>query len=222
LVRPHPHMDILKPFDLVLSNDRELVESLPNGDWMSLFGIRMRPEHYRDVPRKRKNVSLMGSLMHLRHRFRSEGHLLRRAVDLNVQNKTSFGFDGQRYEKVDSLAPYRYQVSIESAKYPDWITEKMWDPLALMTIPIYWGGITKERFADLGFEPAGVIWWDGSLTVLQDMIDHVNRDDILYRLAEPAVLHNRKRVLEIPSGEYMLAEVLTKRFPELSEALCTP
>jgi hypothetical protein len=185
---------------------------------MSLFGIRMKPTHYLFPPEKTRNVSLMGSGL----RGPSPGHILRHEVHHKIVGKDSFGFDGHTYGKVSSLAAYRYQIAIESAKYDAWITEKMWDCLAMRTMPIYWGGISREHFASLGFDPAGVIWWDGNLTALQDMVDFMNKDDAMYRVALPAIEHNRRCTLAIPSGEYMLRDTLCKVWPELDLIRSTP
>jgi hypothetical protein len=212
VARPHPSYEDMVHFDLVLSNDRELVQSLPNAMWTSLFGIRMKPEHYAVVPVKTRNVSLMGSSL----QGPAPGHILRWLVHRRVSGIDSFGFNGRTYWKRDSLADYRYQIAIESARYDAWVTEKLWDCFALRTIPIYWGGITSGHLRDLGFDPAGVIWWDGDLGQLREIVDFINRQpDTIYNLAHDTLAHNRQKVLEIPSGEYSLANVLTFRWLDL-------
>lgn len=199
----------LKSFDLVLSNDRAVLNAVPDSSrYMTLFGIRMPAEHYAVVPPKAKNISLMGSPQR-----RLSGHVLRWRVHDEVRGFDAFGFDGQPYWKSSSLASYRFQICSENSNYRDWATEKLWDAFALETVPIYWSGITGEALETLGFRADGVIRWSGNLEELQSIIDGINASpDASYARFRAAAAHNRRRVLELPCGEVALRPVICEYF----------
>ena len=199
----------LKQFDLVLSNDQAILDALPdNSRYMTLFGIRMPPEHYATVPEKSRNISLMGSTQK-----DLSGHVLRWRVHRELAGFDSFGFDGNGYWKSASLAPYRFQIAIENSRYRHWATEKIWDAFALGTVPIYWGGITDDKLQEWGFQPDGLIRWSGNLDELQRLVDAINASpEETYSNFAAAIAHNRRRVLEIPCGEVALRKVICEYF----------
>lgn len=213
-VRKHPPREVMDDYDLVISNDVSLVESLgERGAWCSLFGVRMPPSHYETPPPKTRPVSLMGSMLR-----GASGHQLRWRVFEDMRDLVEpYGFAGETYWKRDSLADYYFQVAIESANYDGWATEKLWDAFALRTVPIYWGGVTDSRLRSWGFDPAGIIRWD-SLDTLRTILEFANKSpESFYGLMRGAVEHNRNRVLELRCGEQALAKVLCEKWPDLAE-----
>ena len=204
-----PAFDLLREFDLVLSNDQRVLDALPDRTrYMTLFGIRMPPDHYAVVPEKTRNISLMGS-----PRVHLIGHLLRWRTHDRLTGFDAFGFDGRPYWKSESLGPYRFQICIENTWYPHWATEKLWDAFALETVPIYWGGISDEMLTAWGFRADGLIRWSGRLEELRDRLEAINAaPEEHYAARAEAVAQNRRRVLELPCGEVALRSVIADFF----------
>ena len=56
---------------------------------------------------------------------------------------------------------------IENGKYPEYVTEKLYDCIKLGTVPIYWGG--EEALRKMGFDIQGFIFFD-SLEELEEIL----------------------------------------------------
>lgn len=54
--------------------------------------------------------------------------------------------DRGRPTKLETIARYPFSIAFENARAPDYVTEKVYDPLVAGSIPIYFGAPNVERF----------------------------------------------------------------------------
>lgn len=59
--------------------------------------------------------------------------------------------------KSDSLDRYMFQVVVENGRYDLYVSEKFFDCVKTLTIPIYYGG--RQGVVDMGFDPDGVLFF---------------------------------------------------------------
>lgn len=80
--------------------------------------------------------------------------------------------------KLDFLRPYRFTIAFENKERLGWTTEKMYDPLAVHSIPIFWGDRQAHRY----FNPEAFInaFDFGSADELADYVCHVEDTPSLY------------------------------------------
>lgn len=197
---------------LVLANDQRVLDQVPGSKYQTLFGIRMPREHYQNPPSfsEKKGISLMGSSLR-----GSSGHRKRWEVfNARLPGVVPYGFDGRFYWKRDSLVTYAYTIVCESANYPYWHTEKLWDSFAMRTIPIYWGCSDTTRLREWGFDPRGIIFWDGDINKLASLVDLINGDPAFRDIYRRAVEWNHNNVLTLHQHEVSLYMSLLHR--------CTP
>lgn len=100
---------------------------------------------------------------------------------------------GKFIDKIDSLAPYRFQIVFENGRYPDYISEKFYDCLKTMTVPIYWGG--EAGVKEMGFDPRGILFMES----LEDL-ERILREQAhpaYYESVRPYVEANQARLVEI-------------------------
>jgi hypothetical protein len=81
--------------------------------------------------------------------------------------------------KLEALIPYKFTIAFENKELEGWTTEKMYDPLAVHTVPIFWG----DRRAVEYFNPEAFInaYDFKSLSDLADYVCTVDSDEKLYR-----------------------------------------
>jgi hypothetical protein len=63
------------------------------------------------------------------------------------------GFTIRPEEKADFISHYKFTLAFESCSLPGFTTEKIYEPLLMNTIPIYWG----NPFIDRDFRPEGFV-----------------------------------------------------------------
>ena len=75
----------------------------------------------------------------------------RRKVDSigRAGNNVGYRIPGGMDEKLEALRPYRFTIAFENKELAGWTTEKMFDPLRVHTVPIFWG----DRKAGEQFNP---------------------------------------------------------------------
>ena len=127
--------------------------------------------------------------------------LLSAYVDRTVRHRMDFFHELNRRKKVDSigraanntgrkvpsghepkleaLRPYKFNIAFENKELEGWTTEKMYDPLAVHTIPIFWG----DRKAVKYFNPDAFInaYDFKNLADLADYVCAVDQDEKLFR-----------------------------------------
>jgi hypothetical protein len=80
--------------------------------------------------------------------------------------------------KLEFLRPYRFTLAFENKDRPGWTTEKMYDPLAAHSIPVFWG----DRHASQYFNPQSFInaYDFRSWEELADYVCHVDETPELF------------------------------------------
>ena len=94
-------------------------------------------------------------------------------------NNTGWKAPGGHQPKLEALRPYRFTIAFENKELEGWTTEKMYDPLAVHTVPIFWG----DRRAVEYFNPEAFInaYDFKNLSELADYVCAVDTDETLYR-----------------------------------------
>ena len=151
--------------------------------------------------------------------------LLSAYVDRSVQRRMEFFNELNRRKKVDSigkaanntgwrvpnghdpkleaLIPYKFTIAFENKELEGWTTEKMYDPLAVHTVPIFWG----DRKAVEYFNPDAFInaYDFKNLTDLADYVCEVDSDEKLYQRYLEAPPFRNNSAPDIFSDEKLLA-----------------
>lgn len=133
-------------------------------------------------------------------------HLLnrRRRVDSVGRGLNNAGFAGipGHDRKLEFYRQYRFILSFENKDLPGWVTEKMYDPLAVHAIPIFWG----DRGASRYFNPAAYIQAHdfGSLEELADHVVRTDDDPELYRRYVEASPFHENRAPDVFAEERTL------------------
>jgi len=68
-------------------------------------------------------------------------------------NNTGFQVPPGHPPKLEALRPYRFTIAFENKCLAGWTTEKMYDPLVVHSVPIFWGDPIASRW----FNPAAFI-----------------------------------------------------------------
>jgi len=94
-------------------------------------------------------------------------------------NNTGWGVPGGHDPKLAALRPYRFTIAFENKELAGWTTEKMYDPLAVHTVPIFWGDPRAVEY----FNPEAFInaYDFKNLSDLADYVCTVDADEKLYR-----------------------------------------
>jgi len=104
----------------------------------------------------------------------------RRKVDSigRAGNNTGWKVPGGHAPKLEALKPYKFTIAFENKELEGWTTEKMYDPLAVHTVPIFWG----DRRAVEYFNPEAFIsaYDFKSLSELADYVCEVDTNEALY------------------------------------------
>ncbi len=211
---------LYEKFDLLLSNDKELVEHpllAHKAAYQTLFGTWIPKA---EIPAKTKLCSMLAST----NNFLS-GHRVRFAVanaakvggPLHGLVDVMGGMGGRTlpHERTrEAYDTYRFNLAIENSNYPWWHTEKLFNCFASKTVPIYWGCEDFSKLREWGFEPGGIVPWDGTVGSLAMMLASYGSSD------SPAVLptfveRNFQRAHELYCHEVTLEQVLrNKLYPE--------
>lgn len=101
--------------------------------------------------------------------------------------------------KIDSLAPYMYQIVIENGKYPEYVSEKFFDCIKTKTIPIYYGG--DQGLEKMGFDNRGWISFN-SIDELDNIITK-KANKAFYYDCLPYMEKNRQLLLDIRKNHYL-------------------
>lgn len=200
------HMRALRQFHRrffrILSRDRALIASIPNG----LF--HNHTYSFLEAPRsvdttKARLCSLIAS-----QKRDLPGHRLRHRIADRVRSESlAVDLMGRAYapfeRKEEGLAPYRFSVVIENSREPCYISEKLIDAALCRTIPIYWGAPDVAQW----FNPAGIIACeteDDIMAVLRSL-GEIDLDGLQGVLDE-----NRGRALTLMEGNRLAAEALRR------------
>jgi len=146
--------------------------------------IRQNPDWDRIRSEKTRFCALLSAYVDrsVRHRMRFFELLNRRKkVDSigRAANNTGWRVPGGHDPKLEALRPYKFTIAFENKELAGWTTEKMYDPLAAHTVPIFWG----DRRAGEWFNPEAFINAHDfpSLEKLVDYVCEVDADETRYR-----------------------------------------
>lgn len=210
-IYPHPSLDILHQFDLVLTNDLTLCRRLPRARWCSLIGTQLTlpaPRPYE----KRKLVSLLDSGKRV-----TEGHKIR--LELGQHSVVDWYGHGGKLgfvsDKWSALGPYFFNIAVENAAYAAWNTEKLIDCFIAKTVPIYWGSL--DMIEALGFDLSGMIPFSDKGQA-EGLLSRLPMECMrLYEPRTAAIEHNHRRALQLTAPE-VLVDALIRREFHISEA----
>lgn len=205
------HAEELSSFDAVFTYSTKLLESLSNAKPFITGGVyigtlsgggQINSQQYLF---KSKNISMVSSAKRM-----CELHELRYqlAQKLDSGNEVDcFGTFNGKYIKIwDSLEEYRYSIVIENEISDYWITERICNCFASMTVPIYLG---SPKIGDY-FNMDGIITIDkNSINSIDDILNTCNEEDYQKRL--PAIKDNFERVKKY----YCLEDWLMNEYEDL-------
>ena len=168
----HPHVyDWISQnnrlFDYVLTFDKELLDRgenflfYPHGRcWIK--NLTFDPEN------KTKDISLIAST-----KAHTEGHRLRHEVAKRFGDKIDLFGSAYKFveNKEEALQQYRFSIIIENSIADYYWTEKIVDSFATLTIPVFWGTKTIDRF----FNKDGIIQFE-TLDELEEIIPTLTKE----------------------------------------------
>jgi hypothetical protein len=193
---------------LVLTNDARIVERHANARYVPFVGTTITD----CAPvEKTRNISMIASARRL-----LPGHKLRHRIAADASIMASVDGYGAAFEqaylteKYRAFADYRFAIAIENARYPWYVTEKLFDCFATGTVPLYWG--RPDRLPEIGFDPDGILEWS-TLDELRDMVARLARHGPeIYEALEPAVARNQERCRQLRCHEMLLGGLLREHF----------
>lgn len=198
-----PPRSIWRDFDLVLSNQKLLVDA--GATYMTLFGTWITNW---EPSQKIRDVSMIASSKYADH---VAGYVMRRQVIARLTRAFPHGY-GSAFGKViadkwDALAPYRFSIAIESENYPWWHTEKLFDCMATRTVPLYWGA-GDQKLAEFGYDPRGILWWESPDDLVRIMKDAT---PARYESMQGSIEHNYQLVHHEYCAEVVLERILREK-----------
>jgi hypothetical protein len=92
----------------------------------------------------------------------------------NIGGKIGVGISA----KLEFIRQYKFTIAFENESYPGYTTEKLFEPLFVNSLPIYWG----NPRVDVDFNPACFLNYHdyGSLKALLERVIEVDQNDELY------------------------------------------
>lgn len=127
------------------------------------------------------------------------GGRLYRNIDRPILNKLEF------------IKDYKFTIAFENSSYPGYTTEKIFEPMLVNSIPIYWGNPLIHR----DFNPAGFLnYFDyNSDDELIEKIIQVDSDDSLYaQILEQPSFHGNEE------NEFVKHENILNKLSEIIES----
>lgn len=183
-------------YDLIVTPSRELARRNP-GKFvlMTRLGIRIPQIKWGGPGYAGKTEKVA---MCLSDKMSCPGHRLRREIANNLGHKIDI-FDGS-YDRERDLTPYQFAVVVEVSQEQDFVTEHLFDVMALGCVPLYWGCSTVGRWTPT----YSLFQWD-TLENLESLIDKINMS--IYRERYPFIDMTRLAEYEIPE-DYMYKYIL--------------
>ncbi len=138
-LRPENYVDVVEladKFDLVLTYDKSLLETLPNAKFYPVGGSSVAFHKWRIYP-KTKDVCMI-----LSDKQETDGHKLRHEIAARFGDRIDLygpGVGKPFCNKFETLKDYRFAVVVENSMSSWYFSEKIIDCFSVGTIPIYWG-----------------------------------------------------------------------------------
>jgi hypothetical protein len=185
--------EISKNYDFLISHDKRVYSLAPNFFYVPPHGTWI--EHPL-IYNKKKLCSMVSS-----NKRQIDGHDFRLDWVRRLHGKLDLYGSGINpfKKKEEALCDYMFSVTMESAQYPTYWTEKILDCFATGTVPIYYGS------PDIGeyFNTEGII-------LLTDDFDPSQLSPELYASKRSAIEDNFKRSLQYNVIEDILWEKFLK------------
>lgn len=212
---PHPPLTTMRQFDLVLTNDADVIAAIgARAAWLSLIGTWLPRLDVDWVTGKTASVSMLANIKSM-----TSGHRLRHAIAAEIppSPETYDGYGclfGQSYQpsKLPALVPYRFTIAIEPAAYNHFYTEKLFDAFAARTIPVYWGPPDLAPLTALGFDITGILPWQTVTGLRERLAVIAQRGPVMYEERAAAIATNYDRARALYCPETLLGPLLRRHF----------
>lgn len=184
----------LSDYEAVFTHDERVLDRLPNAKPLIIGGVYVGTPFgggfidQNIFQKKIKNVSIVSSnkLMCKLHEFR---YSIAKKYEYDERVDCFGTFNGKFVKIADSLSDYRYSFAIENNIEPLWITERICNCFATMTVPIYLGSPDIGKY----FNTDGIIIIEKQdLSYIDDILKTCTEEDYIRRL--PAIQDNFERV----------------------------
>lgn len=184
----------MKDYEILFSHDQRILDKVPNAKPLIIGGVYVGTPFGGGVidenayKNKKKNISIVSSNKRMckLHEFR---YSIARKYEYDNRVDCYGTFNGKFIKIAESLTEYRYSFAIENNIEPLWITERICNCFAAMTVPIYLGSPDVVKY----FNPDGIIVIEKQdLNYIDDIVICCNEEDYIRRI--PAILDNFERV----------------------------
>lgn len=191
-----------KLVDYVLTFNKDILESIPNGVWWTPGGSWFRDAEWRIYP-KTKKVSIIAS-----EKDWTNGHRLRHEVIQQHRNRIDY-ICGRGYtlveNKIVAFKDFQYTIVIENCKIDYYWTDKLLDAFASGTVPIFWGCPSIDKYFDIN----GIITFN-NIDELGDILNTIGTIDYNNRLG--AIRNNFEMAKKYKIPEDQMYNDFFKRF----------
>lgn len=196
----------MSEYNCFFTHDQRLLEKLPNSKPLIIGGVYVGTKYgggaidSRQYEKKEKNISIVSSNKRWceLHKFR---YAIAKKYEYDDRVDCYGTFNGNFIKIADSLMKYRYSFAIENCISPYWITERICNCFATMTVPIYLGSPNIGKF----FNMDGIVIIEKKdLNKIDEIIRRCNEKDYYERL--DAILDNFERVKKYMCIEDWLCE----------------
>jgi hypothetical protein len=154
-LNPNPYCRVnsfINHLDMILTNDKKLLEDFPNKAIFAPFGGSWIQENNISIHPKNKLVSIIYS----NKSSGLPGYRLRHAVAAKYSDMIDLFGNGSPNPvefKEEALCDYMFTIVIENISDDNYFTEKIVDPMLVGTVPVYWGCPNIDDF----FDPNGIL-----------------------------------------------------------------
>ena len=172
-------------FDLIFTHDEKILK-LPNAKYIAFMQWY---KTYPDTP-KTKNISMVCSDKTL-----CEEHKMRQKLADTLGDKVDhYGlYKGGKYcDYYDCRAEYKFEIVVDNSSSPRWLSEKIANPLASKTVPIYVGNILLPKSLDI--EVTGMILVDDIEEAVETVDMILKEPDVWYNDRLEEIEHNYKAI----------------------------
>lgn len=209
---PQAFHDSVKDLDLIMTNDKRLIDKYPDkAKFIPFGGGWIKKENQSTEKPKSRLVSMIYS-----NKKQELGHMLRHDIANNTPGLDLFGSGSPtpiEYKEI-GLTDFMFTIVIENIRTNDYFTEKLIDPFLTGTIPIYWGCPNIGEY----FNTDGMILLKNTppLYDVEKIIKGLSLEK--YKDMTDAMLDNfiKAKDYEIPE-EWYYKNIIQKEYPELFE-----
>lgn len=186
-------------FDLVLTHDLELLDSIPNSAFMPYGDCWIKEEDWKIYP-KSKLCSIFCS-----EKKMTKQHILRHQC-LTLDGIDKFGYMNRIDYKLDGLKDYKFSIVVENSNRNDWFTEKLLDCFATGTVPIYCGTRKITKF----FDCMGMLSFD-TFEEIDKIIKGINNNIVTYEHFVNGVNNNFQLFQKFVRKDDTVLEILEQK-----------